>query len=223
MSAVLRSCVLFLVAACLLFPAVADASACRGNSWQPTYVHDLISGDGIPYYVMPDGRFVQLTGDWANQSGPGMCCLYGVRDRTGFTDCFAYTRVQCGCDEQSVSNDTCRAFLAFIGQTPVGGPPGYAGCYRENRNAESTGLGGRQLGADMIGDDPGMTIRKCIGYCRDRGHRFAGLQYGRWCFCGSNPGERFADNGPCNMSCSGNQQEICGGAWANSVYGTSRQ
>ena len=106
---------LLLVAFCLLIPRVADAGPCRGNGWQPTYVHNLISGDGTPYYVMPDGRFVALTGDWTNQSGPGMCCLYGVRDPVGFTDCFAYTRIQCGCDAESVSNRTCAAFLAAVG------------------------------------------------------------------------------------------------------------
>lgn len=96
------------------------ASPCRDNTWQPTYVHDLVNGDPTPYYVMPDGTFVALTGDWANQSGPGMCCLYGVRDRTGFTRCLDYTRVQCGCDRESLGNDTCRRFLAERGFTGGG-------------------------------------------------------------------------------------------------------
>lgn len=94
------------------------ASPCRQNDWQPTYVHDLTNpNDSGPYYVMPGGRFVALTGDWTNQSGPGMCCLYGVRDRRGFTDCQNYTRVQCGCDRESLVNDTCRRFLAGRGVT----------------------------------------------------------------------------------------------------------
>ncbi len=103
----------------------AAASPCRNNTWQPTYVHDLINVDGVPYYVMPDGSFVPLTGDWASQSGPGMCCLFGVRDRTGFTSCFEYTRIQCGCDRQSLVNDTCRRFLAERGSTDgeAGGIP----------------------------------------------------------------------------------------------------
>lgn len=104
----------------------AGASPCRGNDWQPTYVHDLTNpADSGPYYVMPGGQFIQLTGDWTNQSGPGMCCLYGVRDRRGFTDCQSYTRVQCGCDEQSMVNDTCRRFLTARGFPGGGG--GYVG------------------------------------------------------------------------------------------------
>jgi hypothetical protein len=92
------------------------ASPCRQNDWQPTYVHDLTNpNDSGPYYVMPNGRFVALTGDWTNQSGPGMCCLYGIRDRRGFTDCQNYTRVQCGCDRKSMVNDTCRRFLSARG------------------------------------------------------------------------------------------------------------
>ncbi len=101
------------------------------------------------------------------------------------------------------------------------GHHGYAGCYKDNNQAEPRGLGGRQLGAAMIADDPEMTILKCISHCRQGGHSFAGLQYSRWCFCGSNPGERFADDGPCNMKCSGDTEETCGGSWANSVYETA--
>jgi len=114
------SCILII----LVVTAIAEASPCRSNDWQPTYVHDLVNNDGIPYYVMPDGSFVELTGDWTNQSGPGMCCLYGVRDSRGFTTCFDYTRVQCGCDLESAVNDTCRRFLALRGSSSLPGPQG---------------------------------------------------------------------------------------------------
>ncbi len=102
------------LAAMAALAGVARASECTDDGWQPTYVHDLIAPDG-PYYVMPNGAFVQLTGDWTNQSGPGMCCLYGVRDARGFTTCFEYTRVQCGCGASSWGNSTCAAFLTMKG------------------------------------------------------------------------------------------------------------
>ena len=107
-----------------IFPArSAQASECTDNNWQPTYVHDLVAPDG-PYYVLPDGRFIKLTGDWENQSGPGMCCLYGVRDSRGFTTCQDYTRVQCGCGNGSWGNSTCAAFLTLKGyQRPTQGQP----------------------------------------------------------------------------------------------------
>jgi hypothetical protein len=137
----IRVIVLLVVVAWSVVPAAGDA--CRYNTWQPTYVHDLVNNDGVPYYVMPDGRFVALTGDWTNQSGPGMCCLYGVRDTVGFTDCFAYTRVQCGCDLQSLANDTCRRFLTMRGsiQSPAQGLVGrWQGC--DGRVVEFTEVGG---------------------------------------------------------------------------------
>jgi hypothetical protein len=53
----------------------------------------------------------------------------------------------------------------------------------------------------------------------------AGLEIGYECFCGGRPDEfdnvfrlRNADN--CDMPCTGNQDEICGGVWALSVYQT---
>ncbi|MDD3845445.1 MAG: hypothetical protein PHC90_03700 [Syntrophorhabdaceae bacterium] len=93
----------------------ADAGPCRGNGWQPTFVHDLITPDG-PYYVMPNGSFVKLVGmsqrEWTNHA----CRLIstnGVRNRRGYTTCNDYTRIQCGCDAGSRSNNTCANFLRF--------------------------------------------------------------------------------------------------------------
>lgn len=95
----------------------ADAGPCRGNGWQPTFVHDLITPDG-PYYVMPNGSFVKLIGmnqrEWTNHA----CSLInsnGLRDRRGYTNCNQYTRIQCGCDLNSRSNATCARFLMFKG------------------------------------------------------------------------------------------------------------
>jgi len=99
----------------------SDVRLCRGNDWQPTYVNDVVSGDPTPYYVMPDGSFTILTGDWVNQSGPGMCALYGVRDDTYFSGCFQYRQLQCGCDAKSVGNDVCKNFLIHIGSKSITG------------------------------------------------------------------------------------------------------
>lgn len=111
--------ILFLGIICLIGFAVNSAYAgpCRGNGWQPTFVHDLITPDG-PYYVMPNGSFVKLIGmnqrEWTNHA----CSLInsnGLRNRTGYTTCNQYTRVQCGCDQYSRSNATCARFLMFKG------------------------------------------------------------------------------------------------------------
>ena len=52
-----------------------------------------------------------------------------------------------------------------------------------------------------------------------QGFKYAGTQWSKECFCGDeyqNYGE--ADN--CDMPCSGDKTEICGGNWAMNIYGT---
>ncbi|HKI86873.1 MAG TPA: WSC domain-containing protein [Thermoanaerobaculia bacterium] len=99
-------------------------------------------------------------------------------------------------------------------------PRNYVGCFAESRNADVTGLGNRVLGGAMIPNDPGMNVEKCVSFCASKGYAYAGLQYAAWCFCGNSYAtEGSADN--CNMACSGNGAEACGGPWANSVYRTS--
>ena len=66
---------------------------------------------------------------------------------------------------------------------------------------------------------PVMSARACTTECRARGFAFGGTQYSSYCFCGN----RFGQTGTstsCTMPCIGNPGEVCGGAWANSVYWT---
>jgi len=99
----------------------------------------------------------------------------------------------------------------------TGAAPGYVGCFAENPDADTAGLKGRVLGGAMIPDDPAMTTAKCINFCKGGGWMYAGTQYAKWCFCG-NSYENYGISPNCNMTCSGAPEEICGGAWANSVY-----
>lgn len=98
---------------------------------------------------------------------------------------------------------------------------GFMGCFAENRkDVDLVGLKGRVLDKSIIKDDPKMTIGKCINHCRGQKAAYAGLQYSKWCFCGDDPGKPIAGN-KCNMKCSGDNTQVCGGAWANSVYDTN--
>ena len=65
------------------------------------------------------------------------------------------------------------------------------------------------------------SIENCQSFCRSAGYKYAGAQYGNQCFCGNSYG-RYGQNlgNSCNMLCSGNNVEICGGSWANSIYPT---
>lgn len=88
------------------------------------------------------------------------------------------------------------------------------GCFRDQGDA--TGTAGRDLSGFVV-NDPRMTTDKCVSLCREKGFLYAGTQYSSWCFCGNAYGKSGkADN--CNMKCSGNSNENCGGSWANSIY-----
>ena len=55
------------------------------------------------------------------------------------------------------------------------------------------------------------------------GYTHAGLQYHFECFCGSHGlFDRLgkAPDSQCNRTCSGNNEEMCGGGWRLSVYKT---
>jgi len=69
---------------------------------------------------------------------------------------------------------------------------------------------------------PGMSGAMCSSECRNRGFLYAGTQYSNYCFCGNQYGRSGLAPVPpgCDTPCSGNAGEMCGGAWANSVYWT---
>ncbi|MBI4537492.1 MAG: hypothetical protein HY712_06000 [candidate division NC10 bacterium] len=108
----LAGAITFLLAAMSVSSAIA--APCSGNGWQPTFVHDLERPDG-PWYVMPNLTFVKLRQSGSPPSWvPQACSLIqsnGVRNRRGFTTCQDYTRIQCGCTRNDLSNTTCSAFI----------------------------------------------------------------------------------------------------------------
>ena len=61
-----------------------------------------------------------------------------------------------------------------------------------------------------------MTVEKCKNLCL--GFTYAGVQFSGECFCGNTAPTITAQN--CNMECSGNDKQICGGVWAMNVYYT---
>jgi phosphinothricin acetyltransferase len=64
---------------------------------------------------------------------------------------------------------------------------------------------------------PGTRPQRCIDIGRSKGFAYAGVQYSESCLCGSRYGQfGAADN--CNMACTGDGAQTCGGINANSVY-----
>ncbi|GHJ85743.1 hypothetical protein NliqN6_2145 [Naganishia liquefaciens] len=81
------------------------------------------------------------------------------------------------------------------------------------------GTTGRALtGSTYLSD--AMTIELCITYCNSNGFPLAGLEYSTECYCGTeySNGADPSISSSCDMPCSGNEQQLCAGANALSVY-----
>ncbi len=112
-----------------------------------------------------------------------------------------------GSDSGSGSDGTENTGTSTMGQD-------YIGCFKDQ--GDPYGTIGRDLSGYMF-SSPNMTVELCISECRKRGFAFAATQYGSQCFCGNSYGKYGRANN-CNMPCSGNRSELCGGSWSNSVY-----
>jgi hypothetical protein len=87
----------------------------------------------------------------------------------------------------------------------------YIGCFRDtNRPFDLDG---------SLTQGASNTPEQCIQTCRQKGFPYAGVQNGQSCLCGNTYG-RYAQASNCNVKCTGNSAEICGGSYANGVYST---
>ncbi|TFL02772.1 WSC domain-containing protein [Pterulicium gracile] len=88
------------------------------------------------------------------------------------------------------------------------------GCYKET-------TGTRQLPEAYL-SAPDMTPEKCHDFCSVYNFHFAGVEYGKECWCGkgiSSPLEfDFSLPSKCNMPCAGSSQETCGGPYLIDIY-----
>ncbi len=97
---------------------------------------------------------------------------------------------------------------APVATSPTAGQARYLGCFRDNWTRDLSGY---------TTNNPGMTTQMCVNLCREKGSTYAATQYGQHCFCGNSYG-KYGPATNCDMKCSGNTGEICGGSFANSVY-----
>jgi hypothetical protein len=90
----------------------------------------------------------------------------------------------------------------------------YLGCAKDTYGSRSLDM------AQTSADD--MTIESCLDYCEDKGYSFAGLEYGRECYCGNAVDKSRLPVkgilGKCEMPCAGNKEQVCGGPGALSLY-----
>ena len=110
---------------------------------------------------------------------------------------------------------TLEQSVAVTPPPPAGGAAArYIGCYKDQ--GDPTGTAGRDL-SGAVRQDGRMTTQMCASECRAKGFAYASTQYSTWCFCGNSYGNSGTANN-CDMACGGSAGEMCGGAWANSVY-----
>ncbi len=67
-----------------------------------------------------------------------------------------------------------------------------------------------------------MTRSYCWQHCASHNQRYAAVQDASDCLCGSSDDDYntygMAADSECNMQCTGNSNEICGGFWRQNVF-----
>ena len=104
--------------------------------------------------------------------------------------------------------------------TAAGGLPlgwMYKGCYTDN-------IGARVLPTLLPWQQPNnsnLTIQSCIRVCDQLGYSITGLEHFNQCFCGNaiyNGGTLAPSKSDCDLPCTGNATEVCGGYNRLSIY-----
>ncbi|XP_077995802.1 sialate:O-sulfotransferase 2-like [Glandiceps talaboti] len=94
----------------------------------------------------------------------------------------------------------------------------YKGCYDDHREPTK-----RTLQGTMWHDPKMMTIAACVKHCDRKGYAYAGLQFSMECWCSNALRTSALTATGCNMTCTGNKQDICGGPLYLSVYKVEKQ
>jgi hypothetical protein len=86
------------------------------------------------------------------------------------------------------------------------------GCYNDNQNNI------RVLTGYSWSSGNEMTVEQCVSSCGSRGYQYAAVEDASQCFCGNNNYSEQGTSTSCNMACTGNGAETCGGSGAQNVY-----
>ncbi|KAF2677517.1 WSC domain protein [Lentithecium fluviatile CBS 122367] len=88
------------------------------------------------------------------------------------------------------------------------------GCYTENSKVPLL-----EKNMSPTGGDPALTIPKCKNSCYRRAYRFAGVQQGNQCWCGTYVGGEWSKNQTdCNTPCTGDKNTFCGGKGFENIF-----
>lgn len=96
---------------------------------------------------------------------------------------------------------------------PTPGSWSYLACYHDPESA-------RLLNGYSYTSTTGMTPEACTSACESRSFKFAALEYGQECWCGSSLASSAtkANEADCSMPCSGQATAKCGASYIASVY-----
>eukprot|EP01064_Diplonema_japonicum_P030265 TRINITY_DN50_c0_g1_i5.p1 TRINITY_DN50_c0_g1~~TRINITY_DN50_c0_g1_i5.p1 ORF type:complete len:706 (+),score=119.02 TRINITY_DN50_c0_g1_i5:55-2172(+) len=88
--------------------------------------------------------------------------------------------------------------------------PVLEGCFKDGRT--------RRLSHHAF-SSPLNTVWECTRTCQHNGYKYAGLQYGKQCWCGDDLSTSTRTvMSQCDDPCSGDSTQTCGGGWRNQVY-----
>eukprot|EP01064_Diplonema_japonicum_P030269 TRINITY_DN50_c0_g1_i9.p1 TRINITY_DN50_c0_g1~~TRINITY_DN50_c0_g1_i9.p1 ORF type:complete len:771 (+),score=162.79 TRINITY_DN50_c0_g1_i9:95-2314(+) len=92
------------------------------------------------------------------------------------------------------------------------GPVNYMGCFRDYSS-------NRQFPVYAYSDSKLNSVEKCTRTCQHNGYKYAGLQYGKQCWCGDDLSTSTRTTmSQCDDPCSGDSTQTCGGGYRNQVY-----
>lgn len=79
------------------------------------------------------------------------------------------------------------------------------------------------LNHDISSTLSSITVENCIAGCASDGYSIAGLMNGNQCLCDNamSRNSPALDATQCDLNCSGNTTEVCGGTWHYDIYSTS--
>ena len=90
----------------------------------------------------------------------------------------------------------------------------YSGCYTDGVEGTSAGA----LIYRSSQNQYNMTVEKCVAECKGNGFRYAGLKYWGVCYCGSTVSGAQLTEDQCDLPCSGNSTQTCGGDSELSIW-----
>ncbi|OCF78392.1 hypothetical protein I204_00332 [Kwoniella mangroviensis CBS 8886] len=110
-----------------------------------------------------------------------------------------------------VSSNPAGASDTYVSTTNL--PDGWSavGCMIDTDNP-------RALPGVSTTDANNNTIENCVAKCNDQGYVFAGLEYGKECWCSNTASLNPAPATDCSMTCSGDIHSTCGGSYRINVY-----